>query len=184
VLQLISYGGVADNTKTNAGTALILLTASNHNGANALADVLADGNVFGVQARRGSAYPMVFMVDEDGDLFADGGSLSTTMVTLYDEYEDPSLARAFDYARGGKGMVRTKWDEFVTYNEKTLIELGILGGTREEGGLWNITRHLQMLNGSVWQLWTDIMEIASVLPPLERSKLPERIRAKLEGLNA
>jgi hypothetical protein len=73
-LRFASYGGTATTTKSTAGRALIELYASEHNGANALADITADGNVFGVLARRGGADVALALLDEDGDLWLGGAA--------------------------------------------------------------------------------------------------------------
>lgn len=71
-MQFVSFGGQADTTHTTAGRSLIEFYASQHNGSNALADIAADGLVFGVRCRRGSADVAVALVDEDGDLWING----------------------------------------------------------------------------------------------------------------
>ena len=43
-LQFASYGGTAQTTKTTAAIGLIDFYVSEHDGANALADITADGN--------------------------------------------------------------------------------------------------------------------------------------------
>ncbi|KKL51724.1 hypothetical protein LCGC14_2292660, partial [marine sediment metagenome] len=53
-LGLYSYGGQASTTKSTAGRSLIEAYASQHDGANALANITADGNVFGIRARVGA----------------------------------------------------------------------------------------------------------------------------------
>ena len=71
-----SYGGQADTTKSSAGRALIEVYAAQHNGANALAAVAANGNIFAI---RGHIVGTVAIVDEDGDLWLNGGlTLSNT----------------------------------------------------------------------------------------------------------
>jgi hypothetical protein len=69
-LAFESYGGQADTTKSTAGRALIEFYASQHDGANALSAVGADGNIFGI---RGTTINTVLLVDEDGDLWLNGG---------------------------------------------------------------------------------------------------------------
>jgi len=68
-----SWGGTADTTKTTAGRALVEIYVTEHNGANAIANVTANGNVFGVRARVGGADVMLLSVDEDGDVLTNGG---------------------------------------------------------------------------------------------------------------
>ena len=139
-----SYGGTADATKSTAGRALIEMYASEHNGANALADITADGNVFGVRARRGGADVALFLVDEDGDFHYDGTG------TAYDAEDDAALVRAFSLATS-KNVIRSEFDDFVKYNEADLVRLGLLGDTVENGGLVNGAQLQRLLVGAAWQ---------------------------------
>ena len=155
-----AYGGTANTTKTASGLGLFTLFAAEHNGVGAIADVTADGNVFVVACRRGGANPALLIVDEDGDLFADGGVASTNMVTLYDSYDDVALCSTFDKAQalsGARGLIETEWEDFEKYDEDTLIELGIFGGPRvgvdqAQRGLINYTGLARMTVGAVRQL--------------------------------
>lgn len=178
-VSIHGIGGTAATAKTQAGgVGLIFLYASQHDGSNALSNVAADGNIFSVWCRVAGADSARFVVDEDGDLFA----VTTTITALTDTYDDVGLIRAYETARaisGAKGYVRSEWDRFVRYNEDALVEVGILGATIAEGGLWNVTQHLRVMNGAVWQLWTDIMEVAKALPETARQRLPERIQQRL-----
>ncbi len=125
-----------------------------------------------------------FMVDAEGDLFADGSA-----PTIYDTYDDVSLVRAFDLARskeiGGRGVVRSRFDEFVQYNEDHLVEIGILGARRSEGGLINVTRLQQLHNGAIWQLGTKVMDHDEKLAALaaENVSLKAQLQ-RLENRNA
>ncbi len=151
-------GENVDTTKTSAGRALIEIQGGQISGT-ATDDVVADGNVLNVMCKRSGAWDTLFIVDEDGDLFADGGVGSTNMVTLYDEYDDAHLVRAFDLARSrGQGIIKSEFDSFLKYNEDTLVELGILGAPVKDGGLTNVTRLQQLLCGTVWQLYTRLEE--------------------------
>jgi hypothetical protein len=148
----------SNTTKTGAGRAPIEMISQKKSGTG-IGNVGADDNVFNVQCYRGGANTTLFIVDEDGDLFADGGTATTNMVTKFDEYDDAHLVRAFDHARSGPGLVRSRWDDFVQYNESKLVELGILGASLADGGLINVTRLQQLHNGAIWQNYTAIQEI-------------------------
>lgn len=137
-----SYGGQADTTHTGAGRGLIELYASQHDGANALSDIAADGNVFAVRARRGAADVTLLIVDEDGNLFTDDTA------STYDAYDDAALIRA--YENPARALL-TKGDELVQYNEADLVEAGILGAPRNQGGLLNHNRMLKLHSGAIWQ---------------------------------
>ena len=155
--RLLNYqdDSFTNAVKTGAGRAGIELVAWMHNSAGADAAWTADGNIFMVGKGNGAGgQAALFIVDEDGDLFADGGSSSTTMVTLYDGEDDAQLLRAYDLARseaGAKGLIPREWDEFLKYNEDDLVRLGLLGAPLKEGGLTNFTRLVQAHNGAIVQ---------------------------------
>ena len=163
------YGGTANTTKSTSGKGLISFETYEHDGANAVADITANGNVFSIRARVSSSTRTVFMVDEDGDLFADAGT-STDAVTVFDNEDDISLVRAFDVARadnGNKGIIVDQWDKYATENENTLVRHGILGDTIDNGGLVNVTRLQQLHNGAIWQLNTKHLSLAEKVEGLE-----------------
>lgn len=79
-------GGNVDTTKSTAGRAGIELQLSQHDGANGLANIVADGNVLGVRARVGAAYVTVAIIDEDGDLWLNGGITVGASIYLPNTY--------------------------------------------------------------------------------------------------
>ena len=177
-------GGTGDTTKSASGRALKEIVFYEHNGSNARSAVTANGNVFGIRAYTGSVETK-FLVDEDGDLFADGGT-TTNAVTVYDDMPDAMLVRAFDKARsdaGVLGFVQGQWDDYTTANEQALVETGILGAPLAEGGLINVTRLQQLHNGAIWQLWSDVLDVAKALPAAAQEKLPARIKDRFLALS-
>jgi len=158
-LIIRTMGGTANTTKTNAGAiGLIDLQSYEHDGANGLANITADGNLFSIRAQVGGSFVARAVVDEDGQLHL----TNTTLVALSDEIDDVSMVRAFETQRhlaGAEGYVQSKWDEFVTYNEDDLVKMKVLGDTVANGGMWNISRHTMLLNGAVWQNHTEIADL-------------------------
>lgn len=73
VVEVLALGGTADTTKSTAGKGLIDLVAIEHDGANALANVTADGNIVSMRARVGGSNLARWLVDEDGDTWQSGG---------------------------------------------------------------------------------------------------------------
>jgi len=76
VFYVQSFGGTADTTKSTSGLGLIDLYATEHDGANSLTNITANGNVLSVRARVGGANTTLFLLDEDGDTWQTG-SLTT-----------------------------------------------------------------------------------------------------------
>ncbi len=153
--------GPLDTNKTTAGRALHELYGSMHDGANALSDLTADSNLFAVRGRVSGSNVSRFIVDEDGDLFAVNAT-----VTALDAEDDVALVRAFELSRTDKGIVRDEWDEFVSYNEEDLVRVGVLGAPVANGGLWNVTQHMRLLNGAIWQQAKKIMALEQRLEAL------------------
>jgi hypothetical protein len=71
-LQLNAYGAQASATKSTAAVGLITMYATQHDGANALADVTANGNIVAIRARVSSAWSTCWILDEDGDTWQSG----------------------------------------------------------------------------------------------------------------
>ena len=137
-----------------------------HDGNNALADVTANGNVFSVQSRVSGANRTAFIVDTDGELFAASATVGT-----FDSYDDAQLIRALDHTRHPAKMIRERWDDFIEYNEQDLVEAGILGDTRENGGLLNITGLQRLHNGAIWQGYVRQQEMQEKIDTLENRLL-------------
>ena len=152
-VEIRAFGGQASTSHTTGGNGLIDIYAAEHDGSNTLTDITSQGNVLAVKARRSGSIATIFIVDEDGDLHADG------TLAAYDTYDDAHLARAFDTRDNVKGLINSKWDGYVQYNEKTLVDAGILGDTRENGGLTNVTRLQKLHNGAIWQQYEQFQNL-------------------------
>jgi hypothetical protein len=162
----LNGANVTDNTAKD-GTALapIMMQASKKSGTSTAA-VGADGNLFVI--RTGGSTK--FIVDEDGELFADGGTSTTNMVTLYDNEQDIELSRSFYHAlsdNGAKGLVRDRWDDWVNTSEQDLVDIGILGAPLSEGGLVNYSGLARLNTGAIWQLNTKHMSLAEEVNSLK-----------------
>lgn len=171
-------GGQGTNNKTTSLAALVEFNVAEHNGANVLANITPDGNVFAIRARVGGSAVARFMIDEDGDMF------TVTAGQTFDEFEDAKLARAFDLLQ--EGTVASEWDRYIDYNEQALIDAGILGAPIADGGMWNLTGHVRLLNGAVWQNFTAQQEMALRLTRIEEENaaLRDDLRSVLAILQA
>jgi len=101
-----------------------------------------------------------FIFDAEGDFHAD----NTVNATAFDTYNDAQLVRAFDLSHG-KGVIQSKFDEFVNYQHETLAELGLVG--REDDGtpnhFINITGMQRLHNGAIWQQYTEMEKIKELM---------------------
>lgn len=171
----------AVNTTTNA---TIEVYAAQHDSAGTLGNMEAGANVFAVKARVGGSNRTIFVVDEDGDLFADSGT-STTAVTVFDKENDPELCRTLDLL--SPNAIQGKWDQFIQYNEQSLIDTEILGGPvthpNPDGsfGLVNITKLQKLHNGAIWQLYTKYMDLYDRYERLESNLARDGLYKPLEG---
>ena len=108
-----------------------------------------------------------FIVMGDGDMFAQGGTSTTNMVTKYDEYTDAHLVRAFDISSkdNGLGFVDSEFDKFVQYNHEKLAELNLVG--REKDGtpnhFVNVTGMQRLHNGAIWQQYTEMQKMKELM---------------------
>jgi hypothetical protein len=157
---LDGIGTTANTTKSASGAAYTQIRSwkKSSNGWNTVG---ADENILTV----GNGNSTKFIVDEDGDLFADGGT-TTDAVTVYDEYDDAQLVRSLDISYGPEsGLIDNKFDEFIDYNHEKLAELNLVG--REEDGspnhFINVTGMQRLHNGAIWQQYTEMQKMKELM---------------------
>jgi hypothetical protein len=174
-INLTAYLGSVTTTQNSVSTeAGVNVRVTMTDGSTGVQYPSANANLFGVSRYDGSTTQVVFIVDEDGDLFADGSA-----TTVYDEYDDTALVRAMDLAMNPEKIIRNQWDDFVRYNEKDLVDARLLGDTIENGGLVNVTGMQRLHNGAISQIREDMMNLVRVLSPDQRAMLPESTRSRL-----
>jgi len=109
-------------------------------------------------------------IDVNGNLWLEAYAHEISL----DAYDDAQLVRALDHAKtsaGVKGMIKDEWDDFVKYNEQDLVEAGILGDTRENGGLLNATGLQRLHNGAIWQGYVRQEKMQERIDELEKRLL-------------
>ena len=104
-----------DTTHTTAGRGAIELYGGQLS-AGSLEDVTSSGNIFVVRARRGGAWETIYMIDEDGDVFRDGG------IAQYDEHDDARMVSDLYHVLCGDE------NSIVRYDKSALLELGAISG--------------------------------------------------------
>lgn len=110
-LKLTALGGQASTTKSTSGRALAEILLAQHDGAGAVANVAADGNIFALRARRGGSNATVAIVDEDGDLWLDGAARinSATLITTGTAFTDGAAANTGTLTNAPAAGNPTKW---------------------------------------------------------------------------
>ena len=153
-----------DAAKTTSATGVIVLDTRKKAGTGS--DVVGtNGNCVTIHNGTGTK----FVFDTEGDFHYDG-----SLTEFADVYNDVHLIRSLDYVRekkGAKGLIRSRWDDFVKYSESTLIELGILGDTLANGGLINMTGVQRLHNGAIWQGYQRHCEMQERIDVLETKLL-------------
>ena len=170
------------STGTNCGSTFFFFDGES-------GDIDSNGNMLGISARRGSSNEIVFLVDEDGDIHADGS------LSAFDEYDDAMLARTMQIALSEQSkdnkvygkMIQTEFDNFVTYNKQTLIDAGLLGQTTEEEskeghrGLINVTGMQRLHNGAIVQqraMFETMKSVVEEMLPGFSEKLNKKLKAQ------
>jgi len=175
-LRFRGHMTTADTGHTASGNAAVEIDGLIKSGTSST-DVTSNGNVLAV---RSNATTM-FIVDAEGDLFANGSA-----ATVYDDMPDAMMVRAVDRAKsdnGARGYIEGQWDDYTIANEQALVDTGILGAPLADGGLINVTRLQQLHNGAIWQLWSDVLDVAKALPAAAQEKLPARIKDRFLALS-
>lgn len=86
VLVLAGAGAVnVDTAKSTAGRASVEVHARQISGTD-YSDIVADGNVFGIRARVSGADATVALIDEDGDLWLNGGITTGNDINIANLY--------------------------------------------------------------------------------------------------
>jgi hypothetical protein len=116
-----------------------------------------------------------FIVDAEGELHSDGGAQSA-----YDTYEDAQLVRAYDLSHG-KGVIDSKFDDYIKYNHESLAEAGLVG--REKDGtpnnFINVTGMQRLHNGAIWQQYEKHQKLASAFYKLAEKTIGKEEADKL-----
>ena len=145
--------GSEDATRSTSGNAAMVLRGLVEDGSNP-GDMGANKNVLAVANRNTTR----FIFDSDGDLHSDSSN------TTFDQYNDAQLVRSFDLSHG-RGVIQSKFDNFIKYQHETLADLGLVG--REEDGtpnhFINVTGMQRLHNGAIWQQYTEMEKMKELM---------------------
>jgi hypothetical protein len=165
-LVLRGYAEIS-TAKTTGGRAPISLQAAIRDGT--AYTMTSNMNMVVVQRPDNGQAQMI--IDVEGDLYTDGPHAS------YDAFCDAQLTRALTHTMQATvctepTVIKNRWDDFIRYNEQTLVDAGILGGPiigvdPSERGLVNITQLQRLHNGAIWQLHTKIADQGEEIKELQ-----------------
>jgi len=159
-------------TKSRTGLASVIIGVNTKGSGTSTTFANDNGNLFCVR----NYIQTKFIVDAEGELHADGSAT----VGTFDSYEDAQLVRAFDLSHM-KGVINSKFDEYVKYKHEDLAEAGIVG--REEDGtpnhMINVTGLQRLHNGAIWQQYEKTERLASAFYKLAKKTIGKEEADKL-----
>ena len=157
-----------DTTKSTSAQAMQYYSCRVASGTSFLS-VGSNANMF-VVANTSNAK---FIIDAEGDVHADG----SVNASAYDMYEDAHLVRALDLSHGQnlKGLVNSKFDEYINYNHETLAEAGLVGRERDgtPNHFINVTGMQRLHNGAIWQQYEKHQKLAEAVYEMAKEALGE-----------
>jgi hypothetical protein len=178
-LKLEAFLGEAVNTtKSTAGIGAIAMNVFVTDGGTSVSATASNSNL--VSIRDGSAVRFIF--DSDGDSHQDVG----TAWTNFDNEHDALITRSLGLVMDKASAVKTKWDDWGRDHREDLIRTGIIPNLTQEQinngerPLVNTTQVMRVHNGALWQLYTQIMDMAERIEenvPQLRGKLIPQIGA-------
>jgi hypothetical protein len=179
--EIIGHASCSSTGGGSTSNGMQRVVFKKHDGSNGLGAFDANENCFVVQKLDSSGTRNLMILQADGDVYFD------TTPQTFDEYDDAQLARAFDLTTAPDNIIDSKFDEFIQYKQDDLIKAGILGGpvyyengeripVNEEHGMWNVHKHVKLLNGAVWQNYTALQEAKE-----EIAELKQQLIALTEG---
>ncbi|MCP4900052.1 MAG: hypothetical protein GY906_24040 [bacterium] len=103
VLTMAAWGGQANTTKSTAGVGLINFEASEHNGANTIANITANGNIVSMRAQVGASMIARWLADEDGDTWQ-AGDITAVNITASAALNGASISLTSAAGIAGTGI--------------------------------------------------------------------------------
>jgi hypothetical protein len=170
-------GETANTAKTSSGFGVVNIRAYESNGGTGNQNVSADGNLVSITNGNGTVR---FIFDADGDSHQDVG----TAWTNFDNEPDALITRSLGLVMDKASTVKTKWDDWGRDHKEDLIRTGIISQltpeqeANGERALVNTSQVMRLHNGALWQLYTQIMDMAERLEenvPALRGKLIPQI---------
>lgn len=162
--RMIGRATSVSTSKTSTADAPVEVRGEKKSGTTAVV-MGANENVFVVT---GGVTGPVFLADADGDLFASNATVGSSL----DDLADVDLIRTHELSRSVKGIIRSEFDDWITYNKTTLEDAGIIGrvapGEVNEDGspatpMLSVTGLQRLHSGGLCQLLSQFRALANVM---------------------
>lgn len=165
-INLTGYSRASNTAKSVSASAPVTVLGSQHDGADSLSNLDANGNVFAVRGRRGGLNVTIFLVDIEGDLHVDG----STSLTAFDDYDDVKILDGLRGSMMPKELAAKQGlSDWIKYSREALEGKGIV--TYNDDG-----NHFLSLKGLHFLEIDAIRQMNKRLEKLERPGLFERLR--------
>lgn len=139
-----------DNDKTNSENAIISLRGFTKSGTG-VTTPSAQTNLVVIKAHATS----VIIFDREGDMYYDGA------LNNFDKFDDIVACR--DAAQ----ILSGQFENFLIYNEKAFVEMGILGAPIKQGGLVSHKNLTALQLGAIGQIYDSLEELKEKINRLE-----------------
>ena len=161
--------GLNADKATNA-TAAISLVAALKNGSG-IGGCDSDDNLLSIS----NGVNQQFLFDNEGTMHSNAG------VVTYDTYEDAHLVRAMDLSTSTKGLIASKFDEFIQYNHEDLAAAKIVGRDKDgtPNSMINWMAMSQLHNGAIWQQYEKTQRLTQAMYKLATKTLGKEEADKL-----
>ena len=160
-IKLNANPTTVDTTKSTSGVGTHIIAVSKN--GNAAAGT--DANLLVVNNHTTTQ----FIFDAEGTFHSNVGTAT------YDAYDDAHLVRAMDLSTSTKGLIASKFDDFIQYNHEDLANAKIVG--REKDGMPNSmvnwTAMSQLHNGAIWQQYEKHQRLAKAVYELAKVAVGE-----------
>lgn len=155
-ISLFGYILNSANTDKDGTARSIVEVSGSQIASNDVANVAANGNVFGVRAQISGAQATVWFVDVEGDMYRDGST------NTFDEYDDAIALR--DLSKG----LSEGWNDWLMYNKESLRDMGVIAYSDDAPRPMVSQKKLDaLLVGGVTQNRQKIDEMARQLAVME-----------------
>lgn len=186
-LQFNTIGGAPTTDDVTTSIGAVSFRIREHNNSNGGVSFGSTDNMFTVSNLNSvGTVTTTFLIKASGDIHAfathdsTGSGIAMTGISMADAWDDAQMCRALSHDMAGlgvKGLIKDKWDEFVSYKRKELVEAGIFS-TEEPNALTNLSQLIRLHNGAIWQGYTRTRDLE------ERCAMLEGKLKALEGPHA